>query len=237
VKNSYFAVNDNFRFNSVFDEAGVLGTLSGLILYGNKYDFTKKYNLLILLGGIFSASMAFAVLTVLGYLFSIPNIIKTQRKSAVLLFLVSFSVFISFISISDVGEGFQRSVINRYENTDVSDMDNRTGESAVKRLDNLDATTLLFGLGKDEFRNSQFTGGSYKLYVLSHGWLVVFVLLLAFISISGNLNRNKLIYLLLLSASFMQRPNAFTSWQILLYSCVMASMSISAVNYKNTRIE
>lgn len=45
---------DYFRFYSVFDEPGVLGTLSAFLLFGNKYNFSKWENFILLLGGVFT---------------------------------------------------------------------------------------------------------------------------------------------------------------------------------------
>ena len=42
---------DFFRFYSVFDEPGVLGTLSSFILFGNRYNFKQWQNVVILIGG------------------------------------------------------------------------------------------------------------------------------------------------------------------------------------------
>ncbi len=47
------ATANTFRFYSMFDEPGVLGTLSAFVLFANKYDFKRKSNLIILIGAFF----------------------------------------------------------------------------------------------------------------------------------------------------------------------------------------
>lgn len=72
---------DFFRFYSVFDEPGVLGTLSAFILFGNRYNFKQWQNIAILAGGIFTYSMAFYVMFLLGYFYHSTYSIKRLLKS------------------------------------------------------------------------------------------------------------------------------------------------------------
>src|SRR5690606_28258663 len=63
------------RFYSIFDEPGTLGTLSAFVLYGNRYMFRRKENLIILIGGILTFSLAFYILLIAGlFIQNIRNI-------------------------------------------------------------------------------------------------------------------------------------------------------------------
>ena len=55
-----------YRFYSVFDEPGVLGTLSSFVLFGNRYNFRSKKNIIIFVGALMTFSFAFILLTLLG---------------------------------------------------------------------------------------------------------------------------------------------------------------------------
>ena len=79
-------LSEAFRFYSVFDEPGVLGTLSAFVLYGNRYDFRNWKVWTILVGGFFSFSMAFIILTILGFIITNIKNIKLLFKSFLFLF-------------------------------------------------------------------------------------------------------------------------------------------------------
>lgn len=71
----YFMVNANtgipwdlYRFCAYFDEPGVVGTISGVLLLVNKIDLRKWYNWPILLSGIFSFSLFFYALLVIYFI-------------------------------------------------------------------------------------------------------------------------------------------------------------------------
>lgn len=100
-KNYIFALytaNDNAlleyvgRFCGVFNEPGIIGTFSALLLIADKYDLKKRYNVILLLGGTLSLSFAFFVLTGLYFILSgkIFSVFLLHRRG--LLYLLVFIV-------------------------------------------------------------------------------------------------------------------------------------------------
>lgn len=83
------------RFFGMFDEPGVVGTFTGIILFVEKYKFSKQ-NLIFLIAGLLSFSFYFILLTILGLL------IFTHGRKKVVCILVFVSVFLLTKSIPTV---------------------------------------------------------------------------------------------------------------------------------------
>lgn len=201
----------------MFDEPGVLGTLSAFILYGNRYDFKNWYVKIIFVGGIFTYSLAFYILTAVGYAFlclrNLKNILST-----IVVILLMLIVFIFFMSNNEV---FQASVVERLADSEES-MDSRTGYYTEKKLKTIKWSGDFFlGLGNAKMNELDlFEGQSYKLFLLNRGLLAMIVLFFCYYSFMRRKNLENILLLLLYIASFVQRPFAFTSWQMLLFCCI-----------------
>lgn len=215
MKNHLFFVTfDNYayeRFYSMFDEPGVLGTFAAFVLFANQYNFKKKYLMVILIGGIFTYSLAFYVLTLCGYFF---HLFKSKRNNfySNILLVLFLCLIIFFIKDDD---SFQNILVERLINID-DRVENRSAE--VTGFDNYSFIDSMFGKGHSFISKNYIVGTSYKVFFLVHGILGAISLFIIYFS----LIRHKLIYLyfllILFFISFMQRPEAFTAWQILLYA-------------------
>ena len=213
-----------FRFYSMFNEPGVLGTLSAFILFGNKYNFRKWENIVILLGGIFTYSMAFYILTIIGYFYFS---IKSMKK-----FVISI-VFISLLSISiytwlkeDIA--FQRFVIERFGDLDFMErVNNRTEYNAEFFYDNfINSSDVLMGVGREYLIiNGLEDAASYKVFIIEYGLIGVLILLLMYLSMIKQITLTSFVFLFIFILSFFQRPLSFTSWQLLVFACILASLN------------
>lgn len=215
-----------FRFYSVFDEPGVLGTLSAFILYGNRYDFTRWQNIVILLGSFFTFSMAFFILTIVGLF-----IINAKYPKRIILLIMGLIFFgaISLYLLSDF-DAFQFAVINRLfgDKSYESLLDGRTAER-VNRIFNkmLLSEDVFLGIGYNQILSEKLVdGSSYKLFVLEYGVLgLIAMIALYFIVARNNINRLVLGLIFLFFLSFTQRPLIWTPWQIFLFGCAMCGVS------------
>lgn len=216
------ATANTFRFYSMFDEPGVLGTLSAFVLFANKYKFEKKKNLIILIGAFFSFSLAFYILTFIGYLSQSLKNIKKILISVILLLLLSI---IAYSALKD-NLAFQYSVVERISGGGVDNLDNRTGYQASRFYDSFIFTSdALMGIGSDEMMNKQLKEGqSYKLFIIEYGVLSTICLLFSYFVLAGNKNINIYFFFLIFILSFLQRPFAFTAWQFLIFSCATAAL-------------
>ena len=214
--------SDFLRFYGVFDEPGVLGTLSAFVLYGQGYNFKKSTNLFILLGGVFTFSLAFYVITILGFLI---YLIKNRKLEY---FFMLFLSFFGFLGLSLI-ESFRVIVIDRFLSLD----DSANGRSNIL-LDQyyeefLKSNKLLFGDDLNFFSNNLnlLEGQTYKFFVIEYGLVGVVLLLLIYISLFNMKKINLLNFAIfaIFVLSFLQRPFMFTPWQIILFSIILAKLN------------
>jgi hypothetical protein len=237
MDNYFFFVENNTsynaRFYSMFDEPGVVGTLAAFILYGNKYDFSRWYVWVIAICSIFTFSLAFYTLTLIGFLYYRMRNVK-QIASAILVIICTITLLV-YLYNND--EGFQKSIVSRtIEESDGGSLDSRTGYACKKKLDSIRWTPSYFiGIGKNAMdRENLREGASYQLFVLERGLLSLFVVASCYFSFTKHRRKEVWMLLILFFASFLQRPLLFTSWQMLLFNCIMAN--INCVN-KNSHIK
>lgn len=230
----FFVTNtsvDYQRFYSVFDEPGVLGTLSAFVLYIDCYDFRKKKNIVILLGGIFTYSMAFYILTAIGLL---CYSFKSFKRLIITLISVTVLSVIAFGLLKD-DPAFRGAVINRvFEDNANESLDGRTSLNVNEYYSKyLTSPDIVLGKGTTFLQKNQMEGASYKLFIIEYGLLGVFVLLLLYWSLIPSISWYLSVFYIIYILSFLQRPLAFNMWQILLFSCAVAMFQdIVKLRYK-----
>lgn len=213
---------DYIRFYSVFDEPGVLGLLSTIVLFANKYNFNEKKNIIIFLGGVFTFSLAFYIFTIVGYIFHV----LMQRKFKYLFF--TSILFVSLVPFLFSIEGFRLSVVERFKNFNQS-LSERNGVQLDQYYENFIHTpNLYYGESLDFFSKNPYLkeGQSYKFFFIEYG-VIGFLLLLVlylFLIDKRRINAYVLFLLIIFIVSFIQRPFMFTPWQIALFSMVLPFM-------------
>lgn len=179
------------RLCGMFQEPGFVGTMGALFLLGDKLTLKKWENMIILIAGVCSFSLAFVLLLILGIVFRLLGRLKTRKGflmggALILAIAVGYFVFmgLSFDENSMLGE-----LQGRLEITEEGLAgDNRfgTSEQAMKAYDEFlasDLTTQLLGYGKD----SRTVSGtqisiwmevhSYKEFVFGFGFLGLGIML------------------------------------------------------------
>lgn len=217
------AIRSYYRFYSVFDEPGVLGTLSAFILYGNKYDFKKKENIVILIGCLFTYSMAFYMITLLGWLYQSARSFKRLIISIVVIILIVGALV--YLMADD--QAFQQSVIERFADVGFDKVENRTDSSVNAFWDKYIASYDVFwGMGTSFIKENLLGLGksSYKGFVIEYGLAGTILLIVMFFLLVRRWNRLILGFFILFSLSFLQRPLAFTSWQIFVFIAVISNL-------------
>ena len=228
IMNNYFffVMNDGTianRFYSVFDEPGVLGTFSAFVLYGNKYRMNWK-SIVILIGGFFTYSMAFYVLTALG-------VIMTYWHRPAVLMKIALPIAIigglGFIYLKN-DLAFQQAVLYRITGNKISDLvDSRNAYEVNQYYDKIsDNEQILFGVGFDKMTNlGLFNGASYKHFIIEYGLIGLFTIaLMYFLMLRKRYDFYTWGTYIMFAASFTQRPLLWSSWQIILFSCLIANV-------------
>lgn len=213
-----------FRFYSMFDEPGVLGTLSAFLLYGLKYDFKKWYCLTIFVGALFTFSLAFYILTLFGYVWSKSSNLKSIIKYGIGLVLVAFIIVYFFQD----NETFQKAIMYRMDNIfngDGSVAERGDDYGAKYYSDLITSMDAFLGIGFRNYSSLPFSGASYKLFIIENGILGTMSLFFLFWAMLRFRNKKTLGLLLIFVISFIQRPYAMTGWQIILFSCLVGYSS------------
>jgi hypothetical protein len=226
-----------YRLGGMFDEPGVVGTIGALLLAGDNFKFKgRKDNLIILIGGILSFSLAFYLLVIIGVAIKFLN--KGLAKFS--FFLFTFIVIFYTVLTLETNNYF----INKYiqERIFVEDeiiMSNRANETFDYGFDsfiNGDSRYVLFGHGDKMASKNPYISGSYhyKMLIYDYGILGFFLIIAWLIVASIKMNKfNKecLLMLLLFLISIYQRPYVLTFDYILLLFGGYANLKYS--NLKN----
>lgn len=222
----FFVVNytaDNSRFYSVFDEPGVLGTVAAFLLYANKFNLKKWQNWVILIGSIFTYSMAYFVLTPIGFL--IISIKKRGQAFMSLLFLIPVLLFL-YGFLKD-NETFNASVMYRLFESDQSELvENRTNEIMNASFDSMmQSPDAILGYGGDKLEEIR-NGASYKTFFLEYGILGFLAMLFLYRSLmKGNSSVYSFGAYTLIFISSFQRPQLWTVYDMLLFCLMIAGVS------------
>jgi len=230
---SYFDITEVWRFRSVFDEPGYLGTLAFFLLYIDSFDFSKKYNFLIFLCGLFTFSMAYYILCMIYYM------LYSKEKIALILFSVMIILIFGYIYYN-VNPEIMNRFISRFEISNTYEFagDSRGGFMSTIDIYNSvisqDAISVLFGNGKLSYNHLQngvdirISDPTWVRIIYEYG-LLYFILFITFLVRFSAVNINGLLFGILFAISLYQRPEVFYPiWFLLLiYSRIKYLKGIS----------
>lgn len=213
--------SDSFRFYSVFDEPGVVGTVSAILLCCQKFNFNDKRTILLLISGLCSFSMFFYGLSILILLYRIIFIKKSLLKGAVIILILYISVMIvqSVPVLNElIGVRFQwDSETGKFAG------DNRTSDYMVDYLMSLSGTKVFwFGVdNKNLFL--EYVEGQSSIYMILILNGVLFCLMYLIFMISYGIAYKKswssfFIFMVVFLATVYQRPNLFNPEFIFLWT-------------------
>lgn len=213
------------RFYSWYDEPGVLGTIAAFVLWANNYNLKDKRIIVILIGSLLTFSIAYYILLVLGWLY---NSIGSMKK-----FIISSIVFalIGFVAYSLLKDNiaFEQSVVNRIIDYDEYGLQARTSDDVdVLWKRSLNNNDLIWGLGSGTVGIAR----SYKNFVIEFGFVGFFILIIAYFSLIKKRNIKSLFTLFLFVLAFLQRPQMFTAYEFVLFSCIV---TLIADEYKQKK--
>lgn len=228
------------RFCSIFNEPGVVGTVSSLVLISRGYSLKDKRNLILFLAGVFSLSFAFWIFC-FGYF--------ACKKKALLVISLLFMVLI-YSGLNN--DSALKNVINdRIINRVVLDKDTRklAGDNRNNQifdliyedfLKNAPANQKLFGLGVEQYNKEAVAKGaiasSYKSLIIIYGFVFsLFYFLYLLFQILRFKDREVFIFGMFFLISHYQRPYTFSLDYWLIFFAGMAYILSS--NKVNRRIK
>lgn len=202
-----------YRFSGPFDEPGVVGTVSALLLAVRKFKFKGKADYIILFSGIVSMSLAFYVISFIYFL--------TASLARPRYLVIGIFFGLSVLSIASLNETVRKHTLDRIAIEDGRWAgDNRS----TQHLDNLfeawlhgDYHDLLLGMPEYIEDGS----ASWKLIPVKTGLVGVLILVsILFILYRSAASRSHGVYLLafvsVFVASIYQRPDVITPLFVLI---------------------
>lgn len=190
---------DNFRFFGPFDEPGVVGNISAMILVCERFNLKKCYNWVVLISGIFSFSIFFYIVTIVYFIiYGSGNI-----KYTLMALLITICILPFFMK----NEFFQLYIIDRYTSGQI---DNRLHGNFEEWFSRFRYTTDYFwGLGGSSHLRINSGGASYKDIITDYG--LVFFIFYVYGLFKAGLDKlcdkkMAILYLILVMSIIYQRP-------------------------------
>ena len=226
------------RFASVFDEPGVVGTLSALFIVLDKYNFKKWQNYIFLAAGVLSFSFFFYLV----FLVYAPFFMKVKNSAGFVIVLVLLMIVISIIETATDLDMLEH-VLGRFEIKDGHLAgDNRTNPTFERAYEVFwnDGSNVLFGKGVGEHNKISIGLQSYKMMVYDLGIVYVLVSLLFFIvhgfmSLKNNL-KAFILYTLLVLFFYYNRP-AYLYTPPYFFLFIVAPLVLKSVKNKRPAIK
>lgn len=207
---------DSARFCSVFDEPGVVGTLSALVLIAENFNFKDKKLLVVLVAGIFSFSLFFYLIIVI-YL-----LLRAPAKYKIVTIISVFFLYLLTIN----NEVIYDRIWARLEigSDGLMEGDNRNTESLIALWDRYKySPQILLGYGA-KFVSDYTDSASIQLFILRDGLLFVILFLLSLYKLAryyiSNFNEVVIIMIIMLCTLY-QRPGFCETEYLLLFSIII----------------
>jgi len=202
------------RYMSVFDEPGVVGTISALLISYKKITLKNFTEFAILLSGLLSFSLAFYIILFLNVAYNF----KYVYSKIFFLFLGLFLI---------VGEAgvFDTYLFSRLQIVDGKlSGDNRTGKVFERNYEyfvNKGGEDLIFGRGAmaDKYDDPDNSGSSFKFLVYRHGivGVTLFAIFFIFMNLSKVRSPRGYFFLLVFILLAYQRINIFMLYNIAIF--------------------
>ncbi|MGF9964011.1 transcriptional regulator [Bacillus rhizoplanae] len=219
------------RICGMFDEPGVVGTISGLILISKGFSLKRIYEKIIFIAGIFSFSFAFFFMVFLYFL------IKNVKYS-----IPIFVAFVIMMQTVPQDSYFYSKILHRFEITsDGIQGNNRTNEGFDNLYsDFLKNDNVLLGIKEEEFLyRAQYYGSealSWKTFVVINGLLLFIFHTLYFLGYTITLRDKRVwIFCMFYFFSIYQRPYDFSlGYWLIFFGGILTFANIFTLKVENS---
>ncbi|WP_294142900.1 hypothetical protein [uncultured Sanguibacteroides sp.] len=230
-----------YRVSGILGEPGGVGTVAWLILLIERCNFKILRNRLILYTGLISFSLAFYVLFSLTFLFFLLYEKKEKLFDRKLLTVLAFLIILGGTSLFDSLIASRFTKLDKTESIELQLRARATTEDFFKFFLRQDYISIFLGRGNDvsneEIGGVNF-GVTYMSYLYLYGvanailmfWLIYSIFR---IYLPG---KESFIFLLLILASFYQRPYIFNGNYFFLFFCIAYSSINKFICYKRVNI-
>ena len=202
----------DIRFYGPFDEPGVVGTVSALLLFCNRGTLRSFKSIVLLLTGMFSLSLFFYIIVIVYYL--LFGVSKLNRSKSI---VVALSLFAGFYFLTRNNDTMRSVLWDRFlwdsSIGAIAGEDRMRGNDDV--FDRIRGTSeYWYGVKDKDAYLSQVEGSSsYKNVIALNGMFFFILYILFFISyglIHKTNNVSFVVYLIVFFATIYQRPGLFS---------------------------
>ena len=165
-----------YRFMSLCEEPGGLGTICFFLLATLDFQKSKKQFFILLLSGLISFSLGFYILIILWAITQNRRLKISQILLGIVVVVVMLTMF---------GDFFEARIIDRVTGDDIETIDNRTNDDVDKKLQEISKDSrIVFGMGNRTFYEWEAKVGGVsagvKNFVIQYGLLGFIILLFSF---------------------------------------------------------
>lgn len=223
------------RYCSIFLEPGYYAQLAAIILYANKMKINNCYTIAILIGVLFSLSLAGYSLVAIGFFFIY---LKRKHLKVLILGAILGHFLISGVkSYNDGNNAVNLLILSRLEFEDGEMAGyNRSGEDFDYYMETtfMQNGLFLFGLGSD-FEKMKWDHGvaGYKVYIAQKGYIGLLMAILAYWYIVERIpkpKRQMKLFFLLIMILYWQAAYPFWFCYFALYVTGLANLNIDDEN-------
>lgn len=217
---NYDSLSNTIRFMGLFDEPGVVGTVSLIMLFIGRFDMKRIYNVILLLSGILSFSLFFYFAA---FVFLLYNIIVSKNKAFYKFFIVVVLGVLVYYSYSNPVT--QELIWNRLErNTSqkIISGNNRSSDELDMYVENIRGTDAYYwGVGDSQITERFSSSASIKNALLRYGFVVLVLFFLFYFFYSLHYIKHLLMCLVFMAFLYMtlyQRPGFFKVYYLFLFN-------------------
>lgn len=204
-----------YRFCGIFDEPGVVGTISALFLFAERFQLKNKQNMIIFVSGLLSLSLFFYIAS-----FIYLAIYSSNKVRIIQLFLIV--IFYIFTSSNPVLNTMIWGRVKWDENNKTIAGNNRSSSDLDDYYEQIKGSQTYYWGGTDADILLSFSGdASYKNLILTYGIIPCILYIVFFIMFAYKyLYRKKevLAFLLVFFLTLYQRPSIYNFVYIFLFS-------------------
>jgi hypothetical protein len=230
-----YTVGNSRKFMSVFDEPGVVGTLVALIISYRKLEFNKIKDIILIVAGLISFSLAFYIVLLINLLYN-----RTLNLKFYLIFVI---ILFSFYYVNP--EFVKVALFDRFIVGDnIGIVDNRATETFNDEYDSFvkkGGAGLFFGLGPNALaklsKDIEINVSSYKTLIYQFGILgaVLFISFFFYATYKFAPVKRGWFFFIIFLALAWQRPGVFTYFNLLIY---LSGLSyISAIEIYKSKVK
>lgn len=221
----YYTYNGTIRFNGLFNEPGWFGTWTAFFLCADDLNLKKIENIILLISGMLTFSLAFVMLLIIYYVLKNLNDMKRWLWLFFLVLLYLFVLPHVKTGITSIDNILQRMVITSEGLTG----DNRYGLSFEELYDKtIHSNKVFFGYGAGYAEAYLLGSGeglaSIKSYIVNFGFIgtaIIYfpILLVTMWNSYKTKNKMMMFYILITFASLYQRPYLFWNSYLIMFIC------------------